>query len=295
MGGHLGTWGQVDDRESIATIHQALDLGINLIDTAPTYGLGHSEEIVGRAMQGRRHQVLLATKCGLLFPAREGQTPERCLTRSSILRECEASLRRMRTDVIDLYECHWPDPRTPLRETMEALALLREQGKVRAIGVSNFSCEQIAAAREFGPIHALQIPFSMVDSRADDDLIPFCVEHRMAVLAYSSLAKGLLTGKFGPESQFTGVRGRDPAFHGERYRQHLALVESLRPIAARYGKTLTQLVVNWTAHRPGLTTPILGAKRPSQILESAGGLGWSLTLDDRAVIDRLVKEASCES
>ncbi len=291
MGGTVETWGQVDDRESIAAIHQALDLGINLIDTAPVYGLGHSEEIVGKAVRERRGEVIVATKCGLLFPRSKDETPQRCLSRASILRECEKSLRRMRTDVIDLYQCHWPDPQTPIRETMEALCELRDQQKIRAIGLSNFSCEEIAAAREYGPVHGLQSPFSMIQRRAADDLIPFCEEHRMGVLAYSPLAKGLLTGKFRPGDHLEGIRARDPEFIGERFRRHLRLVDALTEIATEHGKTVTQLVLNWTAHHPGVTASIVGAKRPSQVVENAGGVGWSLSTEDRVRIDALLGEA----
>ena len=289
MGGATEVWGQVDDREAIAAIHQALDCGINLIDTAPIYGLGHSEEIVGKAIHGRRHEVVLATKCGLLFPKHKRELPSRCLTRESIFRECENSLRRLRTDVIDLYQCHWFDPDTPIQETMQALAGLMEQGKIRAIGVSNFSCEQIAAAREFGPLHSLQPPFSMLHLRASQDLLPFCVEHGIGVLPYSPLAKGLLTGKFDAESKFNDIRAGDLEFLGNRYRRNLRIVEALKKIAAGYGKTVTPLVINWTAYYPGVTAPIVGAKRPSQVLENVGGVGWTITEEDRAKIDALLR------
>lgn len=295
MGGSIETWGPVDDGESIAAIHQALDCGINLIDTAPVYGLGHSEQIVGNAIQGRRGEVLLATKCGLPIASTRNGYPPRCLAPASILRECEQSLRRLRTDVIDLYLCHWPDPDTPILDTMEALVGLREQGKIRAIGLSNFSCEQVAAAREFGTIHCLQSPFSMVARRTAEDLVPFCREHGMGVLAYSPLAKGLLTGKFREKDTFDGVRARDPDFIGKRYLRNLRMLESLRPIAEAYDKTLTQLVINWTASQPGITAPVVGAKRASQVLENAGGVGWSIRDEDRLRIDRILQDAQGES
>lgn len=295
MGGTVEAWGHVDDRESNASIHQALDCGINLIDTAPIYGLGHSEEIVGKAVQGRREEVILATKCGQLFPAKTSELPLRCLKKESIIRECEQSLRRLRTDVIDLYQCHWPDPDTPMRETMEAMTRLLKQGKIRAIGVSNFSCEQMAAAREFGPIVSLQPQFSMLQRRAADDLLPFCVEHQMSVFPYSPLAKGLLTGKFNAESTFTGLRAKEPDFLGDRYKQNLRIVETLKSIASSYDKTVTQLVINWTLSYPGVTAPIVGAKRPSQVLENVGGAGWLLRDEDRARIDRVLRGEELET
>lgn len=289
MGATFETWGHVDDRESIAAIHQAIDCGINFIDTAPIYGLGHSEEIVGNAIQGRRSEVILATKCGQLFPKNKNELPPRSLKKDSIIKECEDSLRRLRTDVIDLYQCHWPDPDTPMRETMEAMTKLLEQGKIRAIGVSNFSCDQIAAAREFGPVQCLQPPFSMLHLRALDELIPFCREHQMGVIPYSPLAKGLLTGKFDSTSTFSDIRSRDPEFMGNRYQRNLSLVDGLKSIANGYNKSVSQLVINWTTSQPGITAPIIGAKRPSQVTENVGGVGWTLRDDDRSRIESLLR------
>jgi len=292
MGGDPQTWGLVDDRESIATLQQALDLGVNLIDTAPIYGRGHSEEIVGKAIQGRRTDVVLATKCGLLFPSEENTLPPRSLSRDSILRECEQSLRRLRVEVIDLYSCHWPDPVTPVRETMEALTFLQKQGKIRAIGLSNFSVDHITAAREFGPIHAVQCSFSLVNPRAADDLIPWCAEHGISVLAYSPLGKGLLTGKFTKNSRFDGVRGRDVDFSGRRLARHLDLVESLRPLAERNGKSVAQIALQWVVNTNGVTAALVGAKRPSQLQENMGGAGWSLSEADQEFIEARLKAAS---
>jgi len=283
------TWGHVDDNESIATIQAAVDAGVTLIDTAPIYGLGHSETIVGRALTGRRERVVLATKCGLLFP-QGNELPRRCLRGASVLEQCDASLRRLRTDVIDLYQMHWPDPQTPILETMEALMTLREQGKVRAIGVSNFSCEQIAAAREYGPIAALQPPLSMLHRRAVEDLLPFCVEHRIGVIAYSPLAKGLLTGKFDATTTFDGIRARDPDYLGERFQRHLRTLDRLRPIAERYHRTLGQLAIQWCLAQPGVTAAIVGAKRVSQLEENTGGAGWTITEEDLALIGRILDE-----
>ena len=291
MGGGFDGWGPVDDGECIAAINHALDSGVNLIDTAPIYGHGHSEEIVGNAVQGRRHEVVLATKCGLLLPARGVDVPPRCLEPESLLRECDASLRRLRTDVIDVYQCHWPDPNVPIRDTMAAMAKLLELGKIRIVGVSNFSFEQVSAAREFVDIQVLQAPFSMLLRRAADDLIPACAEYGMGVLSYSPLSKGLLTGKFSAESKFSGVRARDPDFVGKRFRRNLSVVDSLRRVSDRYGKTLAQLALNWTANYPGVTAPIFGAKRPSQVTENVGAAGWSISAEDRAEIDIILGES----
>ena len=290
FGATVSTWGYVDDNESIATINLAIDTGTTLIDTAPIYGLGHSEEIVGKALQGRRDKVVLATKCGLLFPRSDDELPPRCLKKESVIRECEQSLRRLQTDRIDLYQCHWPDADTPFCETMEALLELRQHGKIRAIGLSNFSCEQIAAAREFGPIHCLQPEFSMLQRRATDDLLPYCVEMGMGVIVYSPLAKGLLTGKFDQSSKFNDIRANEADYLGDRYRRNLRIVESLRRIAEGYGKTVAQLAINWTIAQPGVTAAIVGAKRVSQWSENVGALGWTISGDDQNAIDRILKD-----
>ena len=289
MGADERTWGLVDDRESVAAIEHAIEGGITLIDTAPIYGLGHSEEIVGRAIQGKRDRVLLATKCGLMFPTSANALPARCLAPSSIVRECEQSLRRLHTDVIDLYQCHWPDPNTPIEETMNALVTLHTQGKIRAIGLSNYSCEEISRARAVGPVHAIQSQFSLLSRRAEEDLIPYCIEYRIAVLAYSPLAKGLLTGKFSERSHFSDIRGQDPEFQGERFRRNLRTIDTLRSLANGYGKSLSQFALNWAAGYPGVTAPIVGAKRPSQVKDNLGAIGWSITDDDRRRIDAMLK------
>lgn len=286
---------RIDDREAIAAVHQAIDAGCNLIDTAPSYGWGHAEELVGKAIVGRRDDVLIATKCGLIAPRNGDAIPRRTLTQTSILQECEQSLRRLRIEVIDLYQCQQPDPLTPIRETMEALQTLRTQGKIRAAGLCNFGCEEIAAAREFGGIDAVQTAFSILHRRPADDLLPFCSEHGMAVLAHSPLAKGLLTGTLSAESRFSGMRAREPDFVGERFRRNLRIVERLREVADASGKTLTQLAVNWAAYHPGVTAPIVGVQRPSHVVDVLGGIGWNLSAEDRARIDRILRDDGVES
>ncbi|MCH8148661.1 MAG: aldo/keto reductase [Planctomycetes bacterium] len=288
MGGDVAVWGHIDDRESIAAIQQALDCGINLIDTAPIYGNGHAEEIVGKAVSGRRNEVVIATKCGLVPPDRDGDLPIRNLSAKQIHRECEASLRRLRVDAIDIYHCHWPDPETPVRETMEALVTLWDQGKIRAIGLSNFGCERLAAAREFGPIHCLQPPFSMLNRRAADDLLPYCKEHQIGVICYGPLAKGLLTGKFHRDAKFNDLRSQDADFQGVRYYRNLDIVDELKKVAIKYDKTVGQLAINWAASFPGIAAPIFGAKRPSQVRENVGGIGWEISREDRDLIDRIL-------
>lgn len=290
FGGAPEMWGRIDDRESTSTIHYALDNGLNFIDTAPIYGNGHAETIVGRAIKGRRDEVVVATKCGSLPPSTPGGKPGRCLRKKSIFAECDASLRRLGCDHIDLYQCHWPDPDTPLEESMAAMTELLEVGKVRAIGVSNFSSEQVARARELAPVVSLQPPFSLLQRRAAEDLIPLCRSHDIAVLPYSPLAKGLLTGKFDASSTPTGVRSRDPEFLGRRFERNLAAVEALREIAAALGVSVAQLSLQWLIGFEGVTAPIVGAKRPSQLDESLGALGFELSESDRARIDDALAE-----
>ncbi len=288
MGGDASAWGHVDDNESIATLERALDLGVNLIDTASTYGAGHAEEIVGIAIRDRRESVLVATTCGPLAPGTPYTLGERYLTRESIVQECEASLRRLRTDYIDVYQCHGPDPQTPISETMSALRLLLEQGKIRVLGLSNYSCEEVAAAMEFGPVHSLQSTFSLLQRRAAEDLLPFCTEHSIAVLARDTLARGLLTGKLTEDSRITGVRAADPEFTGARYRRNLERVAKLAGIAVKYGKTVAQLAIHGVIQHPGVTSAVVGAERPSQIVENAGAVGWSLDPEDLTTIETLM-------
>lgn len=287
-GGTVETWGRVDDNESISAIRRAVELGINLIDTAPIYGLGHSEEVIGLAIKGIRDQVVLASKCGVRFPRTPDEKPWHCLRRDSIVKECEDSLRRLGVETIDLYQCHWPDPDTPVEETRAALDTLMQQGKIRVVGVSNFSCQQMSEMRAVGPIHSLQPSFSLVDRRAADDLLPYCKEYDIGVICYSPLCKGLLTGKFGPDDTFDDVRGRDPEFKGEKYAKNLELVRCLEPIAARHGKTVAQLAINWVINYPGVTAAIVGFKRSSQVEENIGGTGWSLTEGDSLEIEQML-------
>lgn len=282
-------WGPADDNESIGCIHEAIELGINLIDTAPAYGTGHAEEIVGKALIGRRDCVLIASKCGLIPNPDAPYGVERCLTRKSILAECEASLRRLRTDRIDLYQCHWPDPATPITETMEAMNRLLQQGKIRAIGLSNHSCEQVSAARKLAAVHTLQPEFSMLKRASAEELIPYCQEHHIAVLAYSPLCRGLLSGKLTPESTFNDLRRDDPDFSGERFRKNLRKVAQLAEIARRYDRSMVQLAANWVIYYPGVTVAIVGAKRASQIREATPAVGWTVSAEDKRRIDEILR------
>jgi aryl-alcohol dehydrogenase-like predicted oxidoreductase len=268
IGGEVSVWGPVDDNESVAAIQQGLDLGITLIDTAPAYGYGHSEEIVGKAIAGRRDQVVVATRCGLVWKEAGGRI-DRCLAARSVTAECAASLRRLRIETIDLYLIHWPDPNTPLNETLDALLRLREQGKIRVIGVSNFGCERLAQARKLGPVECLQPELSLLERTAADDLLPYCREYAIGVIACAPLARGLLTGKFHLASRFTGLRAKDRRFGGTALARSLDVVDRLKLISGRLGCTLAQLAIRWVIQQDGVAAAVAGFKRPSQVVENA--------------------------
>ncbi len=289
LSGNVADWGSTDDNEAVAAIHRAIDGGINLLDTAPAYGNGRAETLVGRAVRGRRDQVLLATKCGRV-PVNGNGGWRTCLAPESIIRECEASLRRLQTDYIDLCQCHEPDPDTPIRQTMECLAGLVREGKIRFIGLCHFGCQEIAAAAEYGRICSVQTPFSLLNRRAATDLMPFCQELNLGVLAHSPLALGLLAGGYGPDSPITGLRSRDLNFKPPRFARNLAFVEKLRDIARGYGKTVGQLAVHWVLRQPGVTTAVFGATRPSQVEEILAATGLALAPEDEERINALLQE-----
>jgi len=277
-------WSGVTEQDSIATIHKAVGLGVNLIDTAYMYGKqGEAEQLVGKAIQGQRDKVLIATKGGLEW--RNGERVTDCSCRR-LLEQAEESLRRMNLDVIDLYQVHTPDPNVPVEETARAMLRLHEQGKIRAIGVSNYSVKQMTAFLRVAPIHAAQALYNMLRREIEADLLPFCHERGIAVLVYRPLERGLLTDQIRPASSFPADDSRraKPEWQGEEFQRTLALVERLRPIAAEANKTLAQLVLNWTIHQPGVTAAICGAKRPEQVVENVGGANWRLTDAQKARI-----------
>ena len=294
-------WGGTDDEKAIAAIRKAIDVGMVLIDTAPIYGFGHSEEIVGKAIEGRRDEVVLATKCGLLWehPTRkprfvdeDGNEVFGDLTKQSVLKEAEDSLRRLNTDHIDIYQCHRPDELTPAEETMEALNLLLKQGKIRAIGTSNFSVDQMETFREQGPVHSEQPRFSMLDRTIEPEILPYCIKNGMGILAYSPLERGLLTGKVTLDRKFRrgDHRPDEPWFQKKNLKRALDFLEKLKPIAAHHGKTLAQLAANWVICREGITSALVGARTPEQVVENSGAADWRLTGEEMRLIDQYVEE-----
>jgi aryl-alcohol dehydrogenase-like predicted oxidoreductase len=285
-------WGGTDEKESIATIHAAVERGVNLIDTAPAYGFGRSEEIVGRAIaDGRlRSRVVIATKVGLEW--KDG-TVFRNASRGRILREAEDSLRRLQTDYIDVYQVHWPDPLVPIEETAAAMQALFDQGKIRAIGVSNFSVAQIEQFRRSAPLHVVQPPYNLFERDIEAELLPYCRRSNLATLTYGALCRGLLSGKLQADAQFQGddLRLTDPKFRQRRYSQYLAAVRRLDQFARdRYGKPVIHLAVRWLLDQ-GATTALWGARHPGQLQPIDEVVGWSLDTAAKAEIDRILRES----
>ncbi len=290
-------WGGSDERESLEAIRASLDAGVGAIDTAPAYGLGRSEELVGRALQGRREGVLLMTKCGLRWERDDGELrfelprPEggrariyHNLAPDSLREECEASLRRLRTDVIDLYQIHWPDPRRPLEDAFEALVRLRDEGKVRALGVSNLSPPQLELARQAGALVCHQPPYNLIDRGIEADVLPWCREHRVGVVVYSPMARGLLCGRVGRDQTFaeTDHRHRQKYFAAGYRGRVLDALERVRPLAERHGATLGNLAVAWVLAQPGVSAALVGARNAAQARENARAAALALPDADLA-------------
>ncbi|MCC8165698.1 MAG: aldo/keto reductase [Planctomycetes bacterium] len=308
-------WGGSTERESIATIHAAIDNGMTFIDTAPVYGMGRSEEIVGAALRGSyRQKAILASKCSLVWDGTgedgyyhfsaddqdkvDDGTPDpkykiyRNGRPAHIRKGVEDSLRRLRTDVIALMQTHWQDPTTPIADTMHELLKLKKEGKIRAIGCSNATPKQMAEYLAVGPLDVDQEKFSMLDRDRTGDNLPFCKENNVAFLAYSPLGQGLLTGAVGPDRQFQpgDARNRLPRFSQENRRKVAGFLDAIRPIAEDYSLTLAQLVTAWTVAQPGCTHALLGARSVKQVLENVKG--GAVTIDPRAleIIDKAIAE-----
>ncbi len=289
-------WGTVTDTEAIATCIGAVERGINLIDTAPIYGHGRAEEIVGRAMRelGSREAFYIATKAGLNWELTPGDPGCYADSRPERLRmELEESLRRLQTDFIDLYQVHWPDTTVPVEETAGVLAEFVQAGKVGAVGVSNYNVGQMETFARVMPLATNQPPYNLFEREIDAETLPWCREHGVAVLTYSSLCRSLLGGRLRVDTEFAegDVRREDPKFQQPRYGQYLAAVERLKELAReRYGKTVIELAARWVLDRPGVSVALWGAKRPEQLDAVAGVVGWKLDAAAMAEIDRIVAE-----
>ena len=285
MGGHL--WGGADNEQSIRTIRHALNCGINLIDTAPVYGLGLSEELIGKALRGVRHSAVIATKAGLQW---DDGTTRRNATAQRIRKEVEDSLVRLDTDYIDLYQVHWPDPLVAQEETADTLERLRREGKILAVGVSNYSTTQMDEFSAHTALATVQPPYNLFERAIDSDILPYARQHSLVVLAYGPLCRGLLTGSMHSATSFAGddVRKLDPKFRAPRFEQYLAAVASLDMYAREcHGKSVLALALRWVLDQ-GPTIALWGARRPEQLKGYEEAFGWHLTADDLSHIDRIL-------
>jgi aryl-alcohol dehydrogenase-like predicted oxidoreductase len=287
-------WGGTDEKESIRTIHAAFDQGINLIDTAPIYGYGRSEAIVGEALRqhGRRESVILASKVGIDWT--NGKV-ERNSTRPRILKELEDSLRRLQTDYIDIYQVHWPDPLVPIEETAATLCEIWEQGKIRAIGVSNYSPEQMQRFQAIAPLHTIQPPYNLFEREIERDILPYAFRHGVTTLTYGALCRGLLSGAMRADREFANGDMRktsDPKFQPEHFAEYLNATNKLDAFAREnFGKRAIHLAVRWLLDQPGVGVALWGARRPEQLAPVREVSGWSLTESDFAAIDAILRES----
>ncbi|QJW95770.1 aldo/keto reductase [Frigoriglobus tundricola] len=291
-GGWAFGWGAQDDADSVATIREALDLGINWIDTAAVYGLGHSEEVVARALEGVAQRPYVFTKCARVWDA--NRQIGKSLKAQSIRAECEASLKRLKVDAIDLYQIHWPEPPGDIDEGWHTLVKLKEEGKIRWAGVSNFSADQMAQVSKFGPITSLQPPYSLIRPEVEEGVLPYCRAHNVGVIAYSPMASGLLTGAM-TRARIAALPADDWRKEKNRHYQeplltrNLNLVELLRGIGTRHGRTPGEVAIAWVLRHPAVTGAIVGARKPGQLKELVGAADWRLTPAEADEIDGYLK------
>ncbi len=281
-------WGAQDDDASIAAIHAALDGGVNWIDTAAVYGLGHSEEVVARALEGRSNRPYVFTKCERAWD--EKGEIQKVLKRDSVRKECEASLRRLKVDAIDLYQIHWPEPDEDVEEGWETLARLKEEGKVRWIGVSNFNAAQLERARKIAAVTSLQPPYSAISPEIEEATLPYCQQHGMGVLAYSPMKSGLLTGTMTrervaalPEDDF---RKRALAFQEPNLSRNLLLAELMKEMGARHGRSAGEVAIAWVLRNPAITAAIVGMRSAQQVKGVIGALEFRLTAEEIGEIEK---------
>ena len=299
-------WGGADDKEAIKAIHASLDAGITTIDTAPVYGFGKSEELVGQALEGiARDKYQILTKYGMNWQSDKGEyffdstdndgKPLKIYKYSggeSVIRECEDSLRRLKTDYIDLYQIHWPDATTPISETMEAVARLQEQGKILAAGVCNYNTSQIEEALKTVKLVSNQVPYSMVNRSIEKDVLPQAVSKGMSIIPYSPLQRGLLTGKIKRDHKFGSgdTREGNRFYKAENIDRINEFLEAIKPIADSHGVTLSQLVINWTTRQPAMDCVLVGARDAKQVKENANALSFKLSHSEVELIRKRVEE-----
>jgi len=293
-------WGGNDEKDSLKAIDAAIDNGMTSIDTAPVYGFGKSEEIIGKAIKFKQDKAQVLTKCGLRWDSTKGEfyfnskdeygntkTIYKYSGKESILIECEQSLSRLGIDAIDLYQVHWPDSTTGIEETMEALSILKQQGKIKHAGVSNFDKELLKKASEYYPLVSNQIPYSVINRGIEKELLPYCVENNVSILAYSPLQRGLLTGKYKPFHQFNegDHRPNTRYFNDYNIKQTNLFLDSIKPIADKYNATIGQLILAWTLERKGITIALVGARNVQQVIENIGASEIKLNVEDIVTLD----------
>lgn len=293
-------WGGSDQSDAVRAIQAAYHYGITTIDTAPVYGFGRSEEIVGKAMQGiARDKYQVLTKFGLNWETQQGEPyfdtvdnkgrkfkMYKWSSKQRVMKECEESLRRLKTDYIDLYQIHWPDPTTPVSETFEAVQRLVEQGKVRASGVCNYSVQLVDEALQTIPLASNQVPYSLINRTIEKEIIPQAIEKGMSIIPYSPLQRGLLTGKIKPGHKFNegDTREGNRFYTDENIRRTNALLDQIKPIAEKYNATLAQVVINWTMNQPGIGCVLAGARNEQQVKDNVGALNFTLSTEDLQTI-----------
>jgi aryl-alcohol dehydrogenase-like predicted oxidoreductase len=301
-------WGGAEEKDAIKAIHASYDSGVTTIDTAPVYGFGRSEEIVGKAMEGKpRDSYQLLTKFGMNWMTQQGEpyfdTTDnegkpfkmyKWASKEKIMQECEDSLRRLKTDYIDLYQIHWPDPTTPIHETFEAVKKLIEQGKVRAAGVCNYNTDQVDEALKTIQLASNQVPYSLINRNIEKDIIPQAIKNGMSIIPYSPLQRGLLTGKIKPGHKFGegDTREGNRFYTDENIRRTNDLLKKLEPIAEKYDASLPQLVINWTMNQPGIGCVLVGARNEKQVKDNVGSLSFKLSQEDLQAITKAADEFS---
>ena len=282
-------WKNEGDKKSIDSIKASFDQGINIFDTAPVYGFGHSEELIGKALKPVREKVTIATKCGLRWDKESLSALRKDASRKSILEEIDQSLKRLGTDWIDLYQVHWPDVETSQQETMETLLEIQEQGKICSIGVSNYSAAQIKECSQYAKIISLQPEYSLLAREIEKETAPLCIENNIGIIAYSPLSSGVLTGKYDKNTKFKDWRGKGiiGTFAGEGYTKNISKVDMLKVIALEEGKTCGQVAINWVLRQPGLTTALVGVKNPVQMEENLKSIGWQPSKENCEKIEQI--------
>ena len=282
-------WSNEGDSKSIESIKISYESGINFFDTAPVYGFGHSEKLIGKALNSVRDKIILATKCGLRWGKESLGSLRKDASRKSILEEIDQSLKRLNTEWIDVYQVHWPDLQTSQKETMETLLEIQAQGKIRYIGVSNYSVEQIKESSRYGKIISLQPEYSLLAREIEKDIVPVCLEKKIGIIAYSPLASGVLTGKYGRDTKFKDWRSKGiiGTFTGEGFLKNINKVKRLKEIAKEEGKTCGQIAINWVLRQPGLTTALVGVKNAGQVEENIKAIGWQPSKENCKKIEEI--------